>query len=247
MKKGAHDEKFITPIDIKMLETIKKQNSFVKLVAVAPEVKNNLEIIKKISKDYVVCIGHSNCSCDVALESLVNGAKRIIHLYNQTSKFDHRNPGIVNMAFLDTPMFCELVSDGYHVDKVVIKNTYDIVGPNRIIMITDSLSCKGLPNGNYKLGTLEIYKTDDIARQKRDNNIAGSVKTFNRQVQTFYDATHCSMLDIAKITSLNAAKSIEMDNIIGIIKNNYFADFVIVDSKLNVLETYKRGKLIYRK
>ncbi len=246
-KKGAHDEKFITPIDIKMLETIKKQNSFVKLVAVAPEIKNNLELIKKVSKDYVVAIGHSACSADVALESLVNGASRIIHLYNQTSKFDHRNPGIVNMAFLDTPMFCELVSDGYHVDKVVIKNTYDIVGPNRIIMITDSLSCKGLPNGNYKLGTLEIYKTDDIARQKRDNNIAGSVKTFNRQVQTFYDATHCSMLDIAKITSLNAAKSIEMDNIIGIIKNNYFADFVIVDSKLNVLETYKRGKLIYRK
>ncbi len=246
-KKGAHDESLIVPIDTKILDLIKKQNKFIKILAVAPEVKNNLKLISKISKDYVVSIGHSNCSADVALEAMVNGAKRIIHLYNQTSKFDHRNPGIVNMSFMDVPIYCELISDGYHVNKLVLKNTYDIVKPDRIVIITDSLSCKGLPNGNYKLGPLATYKTDEIVRLKEDNTIAGSVKPFNKQVQTFMDATHCNLVEVAKMSSLNAAKSIGIDNKLGIIKNNYLADFIIVDSKLNLLETYKNGKLIYKK
>lgn len=246
-KKGAHDEKLICPIDLKILDLINKQNKFIKICAVAPEVKNNLELIKKISKNYIVTIGHSACSCDVALQSLVNGAKRIIHLYNQTSEFHHRNPGIVNMAFMDTPMYCELVCDGFHVCPTTLKNTYDIVGPDRIVLITDSLSCKGLPNGDYMLGTLKIYKTDDIARLKKENNIAGSVKTFNRQAKTFMDCTHCSLNEIVKITSVNAAKSIGIDNKTSIIREGYLADFVITDADLNVFETYKEGNLIYKK
>lgn len=246
-KKGAHDESLIVPIDTKILDLIKKQNKFIKILAVAPEVKNNLKLLPKISKDYVISIGHSNCSADIALESMVNGAKRIIHLYNQTSKFDHRKPGIVNMAFMDVPIYCELICDGYHVNKLVLKNTYDIVKSNRIVIITDSLSCKGLPNGNYKLGPLATYKTDEIVRLKNDNTIAGSVKPFNKQVQTFMDATHCDFIEVAKMGSLNAAKSMGIDNKLGIIKNNYIADFIIVDNKLNLLETYKNGKLVYKK
>ncbi len=244
-KKGAHDQKLVTPIDLKVLNQIKKQNNFVKILAVAPEVKNNLNLISKISKDYIVSIGHSNCSADIALHAMINGAKRIIHLYNQTSKFDHRNPGIINMAFLDIPIYCELICDGFHVNKLVLKNTYDIVKPDRIIIITDSLSCKGLPNGSYKLGTLNTYKTSEIVRLKSDDTIAGSIKPFNKQVQTFLEATHCNMIELAKMSSLNAAKSIGLDDKIGIIKKGYLADFVIVDSKINIYKTYKNGKLVY--
>ncbi len=246
-KKGAHDETLICQINTKVLDTIKRENKFIKILAVAPEIKNNLELIKKVSKDYVVAIGHSACSADLALESLVNGASRIVHLYNQTSKFDHRNPGIVNMAFLDTPMNCELVSDGFHVNKLVLKNTYDIIKPDRIIIITDSLSCKGLPKGDYMLGTLNIHKFDDIARLKDDNTIAGSVKPYIEHLHTFLEATHCSLCELTKMSSYNAAKNLKLDNKLGIIKENYLADFVIVDSKLNLYETYKNGKLIYKK
>lgn len=246
-KKGAHEEKLIIPVDTKLLNNIHKENKFIKLVAIAPEIKNNLSLIKEISKKYIVCIGHSNCDADTALASMVNGATRIIHLYNQTSKFDHRNPGIVNMAFLDTPMYCELICDGFHVDKLVLKNTYDIIGTNRIIAITDSLSCKGLKNGKYTLGGLPIIKNDEIARLCDGGNIAGSVKPFNKQMNTFISSTGCSMNDIVKIASFNPAKSIGLADKIGIIKENYFADFFITDSKNNIIETYKNGKLIFRR
>ncbi len=247
-KKGAHNEKFITPVNMKTISYMKSKFKDEKLViAIAPEISKNMSSIKKIvNKNTFVSVGHSNCSAKEAIQANKLGASRIIHLYNQTSGFHHREPGIVNAVFLNIPIYSEMICDKYHVDPIVMKNTYDAIGSDKLIIVTDCLSCKGLKNGNYMLGSLPVVKKDTVCFLRDNQNvIAGSILPYNLNVKNLYEVTKCSLIDIMKMSSYNSAKSLKVDHYLGLIKEGYQADFVITDKNLNLKETYKLGKKVY--
>ena len=49
-----------------------------------------------------------------------NGVESITHLYNAMTKFDHKKPGVVEIA-LNESKFSEIICDLIHVDKEMIK------------------------------------------------------------------------------------------------------------------------------
>ena len=247
-KKGAHDENLIIPVDIDLLKKISNIYKRKKLIAVAPEFKTNNTKIKSINKDqYLICMGHSNASVQDAEKAYINGVERVVHFYNALSGFSHKTPGVVNFVFKHKNILAELICDGIHVNQYVIKNTYDILGIDNIILITDSLSCKGLKNGFYKLGTLDIEKKTDACYIKNNNCLAGAIMPFNKQLKIFRESTKCNMNDIVKITSYNHAKSLNKHNEYGCIKEGMKANLTVVDQSLNVLKTISNGIISYSK
>ena len=125
-KKGAHNPKLICPLDMNMLNKINKQlpSSFVKIVAVAPEVFNNIKKIKELSKHYFVALAHSNVSYDMANAAIKEGCSRVTHLYNAMSGFHHRQPGVVNAVFNNKKVFVELITDDFTVSNPAALNDY---------------------------------------------------------------------------------------------------------------------------
>ncbi|OAV63661.1 N-acetylglucosamine-6-phosphate deacetylase [Bacteroidales bacterium Barb4] len=149
-KKGAHNPKMIRPIDLKTTAYIqRKLPNVVKLLAVAPEYEGNLNKLNKLKKDYFLTVAHSNASAAIAEKAFKLGANRVTHLYNQVSGLDHHNPGVIDAAFDNDTVVCELICDGKHVEPLVIKNTYKILGADRIMVISDSLMTKGFADGAY--------------------------------------------------------------------------------------------------
>jgi N-acetylglucosamine-6-phosphate deacetylase len=65
--------------------------------------------------------------------------------------FDKRHPTILNAIFNRHDLKCELICDKNHVDSDVILNTYNILGANQIMIISDSLLTKGLKDGSYQV------------------------------------------------------------------------------------------------
>jgi N-acetylglucosamine-6-phosphate deacetylase len=62
-RKGAHNQKLIRPIDTNVLKKLKNLLPHVtKILAVAPEFKNNLSKYKIIKKDYFLATGHSDAN-----------------------------------------------------------------------------------------------------------------------------------------------------------------------------------------
>jgi N-acetylglucosamine-6-phosphate deacetylase len=151
-KKGAHPIKLIKPINLEILNYIKKTLPKVtKILAVAPENANNIKYISQLLKDYFISIGHSNANYATAEKAFNLGARRIVHLYNAMAGFNHRVPTLLNAIFNNDQVSCELICDFIHVAKEVIMNTYRIIGSERIMLISDSLSSKGLKDGTYNI------------------------------------------------------------------------------------------------
>ncbi|MGL5246366.1 MAG: N-acetylglucosamine-6-phosphate deacetylase [Mycoplasmoidaceae bacterium] len=236
-KKGAHNEKFIININSKILKEIDNTNNLKKIITIAPEIKENMKVIKNNKiKNIYFSIGHSNASYEVCKKAVDNGCSQFTHLYNAMSGFDHRSPGIVNYALYNDKTFVELIADGVHINDSVLKETYKISKPERIIIISDSLSPKGLKNGKYHLGSLEIDKKNNQCFLADSNTLAGSTMKYNDIVKHFFQVTKCSFSEIVKVTSYNTCKQFNIKEY-GKIKKNAEAKLIIIDSKLNIIET----------
>lgn len=246
-KKGAHDEfLIIEPNDKDVFDII---NSFtkVKIFTLAPEEKNIINVFKKyVSNDVVLSIGHTNANANETINAINNGFTRFTHLYNAMTGYSHREPGVVNIALGLKKCYCELISDEIHVDKIVINNTYNIVGADNLILISDSLPVKGLEDNDYNFDNFPITKKGNVSYIQNSNTLAGSNMKYIDLVKIFHNNTNCSFAEIVKVTSYNCAKSLNLLNKYGSLKKELCPNFVILNKNLDIIYTIKNGEIVFK-
>lgn len=245
-KKGAHDEKVLIPLNEDFLNKALKLINLPIVCAIAPEVANNLEIMKKYSDQIIFSLGHSNADYQQAVAAFNAGAKRVIHLYNAMSGFHHHDMGIVNAVFnheYHKDVNIELISDGVHVTNEVIKTTYNLIDANNLSIISDCLSAKGLPNGVYHLGSLAIEKRGNWFYLENTNTLAGGGLPYNELVRHFYKTTKCQWTEIVKFSSYNTARNLGLAANYGDLKLDALANLVIIDEDFKVYTTIANGKV----
>ena len=240
-KPGAHNVNYIAELNADNVSKLENFDQVQKIITVAPEHKSNQEFIKRLSRFATISLGHTLANATQTCVAINNGAKHLTHFLNAMPKFEQRNPTIVNEAFENSKCLCELIADLVHVESLPMKTIYRSIGINRIILITDSLSCKGLANGRYSLGTVPINKHSHIATLLDNKSIAGSIQPYIQQLRNFYKTTRCSLNDLVSVSSYNATKSLGLNDL-GNIKIGNKANFVIVDKQINLKSTYVLGE-----
>ncbi len=246
-KKGAHDEKVLIPLNKPFLDKAIKDISLPVVVAIAPEEHNNLEDMKQYKDKIIFALGHSNANYHEACDCFNAGAKRVIHLYNAMSGFNHRDMGIVNAKQYNEDTLIELISDGVHTTNEVIHTTYNILGSNNLGVVSDCLSPKGLKDGTYQLGTLAIDKRDNWCYLKGTTTLAGSCCGYNHLVKHFKKVSHCNWNDLVKVSSYNNARNLHLPACYGDLVLNQPANFIVVDEDVNVLKHVINGVLVFEK
>lgn len=222
----------------------KASGGLVRLVSAAPELPGAMEFIKSISGDVKVSVAHTNTDYETAKTAFKAGASHVTHLYNCMPGMAHRNPGPIPAA-LEEGATVELITDGYHVHPSMVRLTYRLFG-EKTVMISDSLRCAGMPDGDYTMGGLDITVKNGKATLRGCDTIAGSsvhlMEGLRRAVsfgipfeKAVYSATEAP------------AKVIGCDDRIGSLQCGKAADLVILDGELNVKAVYIDGKSIQRK
>lgn len=243
-KKGAHEEKLIISIDEPFLKECKKNLQKIPVVfTVDAEDKKNRKLIKKYRNNFIFALGHSNANYNESKEVLIDGScSRITHLYNAMSGFSHSNKlGIINVMFnheFHKKLCIELIADGVHVSDEVIKYTYNNFDINNLTLVTDSLAQKGLKNGEYKLGNLDIEKRGNWFYLKGTNTLSGSAISYNWLIKHFKETTNCSWTDIVKISSYNSARNLKLPKNYGDFVVGKKINFVLLDENFNIIETF---------
>ena len=241
-KKGAQNPKYIREATLSEVKELLKYNSF-KTITLAPEV-NDSKIIEELEKKGIrVSLGHSNAKYSETMEAYRAGARRITHFPNALRSLHHREIGITGVGLLED-FYLELISDGVHVSKEMIRLIYKIKGCDRIILITDSISATGLEDGEYELGGLKVFVNDGIARLE-NGTLAGSTLTFSKALKNFKKFTNCNFKCLSKVSSYNAATHMRLHGK-GRISKGFDADLVILDQGLSVIEVYKNGEKIFQ-
>ncbi len=214
--------------------------------ALAPEREGSLRYINElINMGVGVALGHSAASFDQALCAVGAGAHSFVHTYNAMTPLHHREPGMVGCA-MATPAFSELIGDGIHVAYGAVAALVHAKGWDRVALITDCLSCGGLPDGNYDLGGLAIRKQDGCARLVSNNALAGSVATLADVVRNLYDWGSVNAEQAIRMASEVPAKMSLIDDVCGCIAPGRLADFNVLGRGLTLEETYVGGQLVKR-
>ena len=71
--------------------------------------------------------------------------------------------------------------------------------------------------------------------------LAGSIMPMSGCVKNMMLHANANWMDVVRMTSLNAAKQLNIDDKVANIQVGYVADLVVLDDDCNVLDTYCRG------
>jgi len=144
----------------------------------------------------------------------------------------------------------EVISDGIHVHPVMIRLAIKAMGLNNIVAMTDSMVGTGLPEGIYEMsdGRKFYTKKGDVARLVENKRmIVGSILTMNYALKNLVKKCGLSLLEGSRITSLNPAKVIGLDNEMGSIEVGKKANLAVLNEDFECLLTFIEGKLVYQK
>lgn len=245
--KGAQNEAFIRNPNIEEFNDLCAiSGNNVRYIAMAPEKEGAVEFIKNaVANGVTVSAGHSDATFDEVKNAIDVGLTNTTHTHNAMSGHHHRNPGIVTAAMYFDQLYCEVICDTIHVCPNTLKAFYKIVGPDRFIMITDALKAKHSSLEHFQLFGLDCERKNGAA-YLLTGPLAGSLLTMDQGLRNVRDITGAPLVDLAKISSTNAAKSLHL-NEIGEIKEGKNADIVLLNDELKVMNVYKNGVEVYRK
>ena len=245
-KKGAQDERNIIPCDVKVCERfLEVSEGLVKFMGIAPEKSENAVSFIEAVKDKVnVSLAHTNADYDTAMAAFNAGADHAVHLYNAMPAFTHRAPGVIGAVYDSKHVMAEIICDGVHIHPAPVRATFEMMGEDRMILISDSMRAAGMPDGSYTLGGLDVNVVGNRATLASDGAIAGSVTNLMDCMKTAVKTMNIPLETAVACATINPAKSLGIDAEYGSIRAGKKAHIVLMDQELNVQQVIKDGELL---
>lgn len=239
-KRGAQAAENLHAPDTAMFHRLNQASGGqVRLVTVAPEEEGAIPFIREVSKVCTVSVGHTTADYDTAMEAFRAGASHATHLYNGMPPFAHRAPGVVGAAF-DSDATVELICDGMHIHPAVIRATHRLFGKN-LVVISDSLRCAGMPDGQYELGGQPIEMKNGRATLLGSDTLAGSSSNLLEELKLLM-SFGIPLEDAILAMTAAPARAAGLAGQIGSIAPGMQADLLVLSPELSLDAVYVDGR-----
>jgi len=244
-KKGAQNGAYLQNPNYEMfLRLNEAAEGLIKIADVAPELPGAIEYIEKVSKICAVSIAHTDANYDQSKAAIAAGVTHITHLFNAMPSFLHRAPGVVGAAAESPWVIAELICDGQHVHESVVRAAFSMFGADRLCLISDALSCCGMPKGEYELGGQKIILDGTVARLKdAPDTLAGSANNLFgifRLALSFGIPAEAAV----RMASETPARALGVADEIGSIVNGKRADFLVLNGDFSLKTVYLAGSAL---
>ncbi|MBW5446486.1 N-acetylglucosamine-6-phosphate deacetylase [Cohnella sp. CFH 77786] len=240
---GAQDKRHIRPASRSELERyVEASGSRIRLVTLAPEIEGGFEAVDMLTRlGITVSIGHSDATYAQVLEAVRRGATHTTHHFNGMSPFHHREPGVAGAGLMLSELTTELIADGIHVHPAAVKLLFETKGARRVCLITDAVSCAGLPDGEYG----HLAMKDGQIWLKDGSSLAGSSLTMLKALKNVLAYTGYPLEGLLPSLTEVPARQIGVSDRKGSLEAGKDADLLILDDELNLLSTFVRGREVY--
>jgi N-acetylglucosamine-6-phosphate deacetylase len=216
----------------------------VHMMTVAPEIDGGIELVNELAKrGWIVSIGHTRATADVLDQALAAGAWHMTHFMNAMTPLHHRAPGPVGWGLMHDEVSCDLIADGIHLDRSILKLILRNKSAQRVSLISDAIAATGLGDGEYKIWG-EPIAVKNGRTQNTKGSIAGSVITMLDAVRLM-SALGFSENELAQMSSLNPARLLGIHHDCGSIEAGKRADLVVLDEEKNVRLTIIGGEIAF--
>lgn len=241
-RRGAQAAEYLHRPDAAMFKRLNEASADqVRLVTVACEEEGAEDFIREVSKYCTVSLGHSSATYDVAMKAFEAGASHVTHLYNGMPPLLHREPGIIGAA-RDAGASVELICDGLHIHPAVVRATYAMFG-DKLNLISDSLRCAGMPDGDYELGGQPIQVRNGKATLRGTDTLAGSAISLLDAVRKAVEFG-IPLADAAYAASTAPARAVGLTEV-GSIEVGACADLIVLNDRLELVAVFVDGVQMY--
>jgi N-acetylglucosamine-6-phosphate deacetylase len=247
-KRGMILPECLCPPSLEMLERIQQiTNGQLRMMTIAPELPANLQIIEHlVDSNIVASFGHSNATYEQTLAGFDAGISHVTHLFNTMPSIHHRSPGPLVAIFETEHVTAQLITDGVHIHPSVLRLAFQILGPHRIIPITDGMQAIGLAEGKYIYNGVEYESKNGTARYK-DGTLIGTALGLSQLLAKLITFTDCP-LDVAiKTVTENPARLLSLNDRKGAIAPGKDADLILLNDDRSVHTTIVAGRIVFQK
>ncbi len=243
LKKGAmNPENMVPPSvdDFKRLYDVCRGH--LKIMTLAPELSGAADVIKEAVKCGVnISAGHTDASYDEMKRGIDAGVTRMTHTFNACRALNHREPGVLGAALTDERVSCEVICDFKHLHPAAVELIYKAKGAKGFTAISDSEFGAGLASGRLEIDGLVRIIKDGLIWLEDGKTIAGSARSIYAAFVNLL-SLGVPMHEVSMMVSLNPAKALGIDKETGSIETGKWADLVVVDKELKVVQTFVNGE-----
>ncbi|MDR3262376.1 MAG: amidohydrolase family protein [Tannerella sp.] len=222
--------------------------------SISPDVEGVESLIPGMAADGTpVFITHTAANVQQTQRAIELGARHATHFYDVFPCPAVTEPGVrpcgaVEAILADTRVSVDFILDGVHVDPVAVQMAL-VCKPRGVCLITDANIGAGLDPGRFSFGAsgdVLFQAKGSPARLVKDNTLAGSGLTMD---VAFRNAVNMLHLDIPQAVRLVSGNPAKVAGVVrkGRIESGCDADFVILDNRLEVLQTWIGGECCFKK
>ena len=242
-QRGAHNADFLRLPDPDSVESLlAAAGGTLRQFTIAPELPGALEVISEVAASGVtVAVGHTEATLEQARAAFDAGARMLTHAFNAMPGIHHRAPGPVLAALDDPRVTLELILDGRHVHPEVARLVF-AVAPGRVALITDAMAAAAAPEGDYRLGSLNVTVRGGLAVLSGTSTIAGS--TLTQDVALQLALSEVGLDPAAAVAALTAvpARALGLGDHLGLLEPGYAADAVALAADGSVTRVWADGR-----
>lgn len=229
-------------------EIVQEHADIVRLMTMACELEGAFELMDYLKNtSTVLSNGHSGLTYQEGLAAIEHGLKGFTHTYNGMSGLHHREVGTVGCSLLFDECYSECICDGYHVSFPALEILFRCKPKNRVVLVTDSLKTKGLPEGVYLMDGEKIEMRHGCAYTYGTNQLSGSTLSMLQNVKNIVEHCHVPLENALMAASENPATYIGVERTKGKIRVGNDADLIVLNESLDLQSTYHLGIKVYER
>ncbi len=218
----------------------------IKTITLAPELDEGQACIKQAKALGInISAGHTNATYELMKNAVSKGLNQVTHLCNAMPVLHHRDVGVIGAVAMLNDLVAEIIVDGIHVTEEMIELLVRLIGVDRMMLITDGMRAKYMKSGTYDLGGQMVEVTEDGRALLADGTLAGSIVKMNEAARRMSTIPGVSWEDVIRMTSLNPAKQLGIEEQTGSISIGKDADIILVDEAFRVFLTICQGTVAY--
>jgi N-acetylglucosamine-6-phosphate deacetylase len=137
-----------------------------------------------------------------------------------------------------------VINDGVHVHPAItalVNRT-----PGRLVLVTDAIDAAGTGDGEVELGGQRVQVRDGEARLADSGRLAGSTLTMDVAVRRAVQECGIPIVEASVAASGTPARLIGREHEIGAVEPGLYADLVLLDTGLAVVDVLTRGRSVLR-
>src|SRR5437588_1906538 len=245
-KRGAHLPSWLRmPDESETEQLLEITNGHLRLLTLAPELPGASAMIRRlVHAGVTVSMGHTNATYEQSLEAIKLGVTHVTHCFNAMRPLLHRAPGPIAAIVQSEQVRGELIADGVHVHPAAMNALVKLLGPDRIVVITDALAGAGAPESTFDFAG-QPAKVIRGAARLTDGTLTGSVLTMDQGLRNMLSMTDVSLQQAVGMLTLNPARAAQVSHRKGCLQVGYDADLAIFDSSLVLQATICRGTVAF--